>query len=183
MRGSSSHCSVAGPRSRLTRASEPLRRRTWRGARVEDGTRSEPRKLVRLGLWPTTRTFSWLAATRARSCWKSGRVAAGASAVESRIGRLVAGLGADERGGLQAALEGARDDEVELDLQALRTWASWRQWRLPSLSSGRLTSSSGLARRMPALAWRRIYRFIRADDSRRVDLLAVCKPLGRGSRT
>jgi hypothetical protein len=29
---------------------------------------------------------------------------------------FVAGLGADERCGLEAALEGARDDEVELDV-------------------------------------------------------------------
>jgi hypothetical protein len=30
---------------------------------------------------------------------------------------FVAGLGADERGGLEAAFEGAGDDEVELDVQ------------------------------------------------------------------
>lgn len=33
--------------------------------------------------------------------------------------RLVAGLGADERGGLEAALERARDDQVELDFQVI----------------------------------------------------------------
>lgn len=33
---------------------------------------------------------------------------------------LVAGLGADEGGGLEAALEGARDDEVELYVQCIQ---------------------------------------------------------------
>ena len=33
---------------------------------------------------------------------------------------LVAGLGADEGGGLEAALEGARDDEIELYLQCIQ---------------------------------------------------------------
>ncbi len=33
---------------------------------------------------------------------------------------FVAGLGADERGGLEAALEGAGDDEVELDVQGVQ---------------------------------------------------------------
>jgi hypothetical protein len=32
---------------------------------------------------------------------------------------LVAGLGADERGGLEAAFEWARDDEVELDVECV----------------------------------------------------------------
>jgi hypothetical protein len=32
---------------------------------------------------------------------------------------FVAGLGADERGGLEAALEGTRDDKVELDVQGI----------------------------------------------------------------
>lgn len=40
----------------------------------------------------------------------------GEGAGEQDLG-LVAGLGAEERGGLEAALEGARDDEIELDLE------------------------------------------------------------------
>jgi len=32
---------------------------------------------------------------------------------------VVAGLGADERGGLEAALEGAGDDEIELDVESV----------------------------------------------------------------
>ena len=58
--------------------------------------------------------------TRARSLWKSLRVASGARAVECRICDFVAGLGADERCGLEAALEGAGDDEVELDVQGVQ---------------------------------------------------------------
>ena len=42
-------------------------------------------------------------------------MAVGARAVEGGW-RLVAGFGADEGGGLHAALEGARDDEVERQL-------------------------------------------------------------------
>jgi hypothetical protein len=33
---------------------------------------------------------------------------------------FVAGLGADERGGLKAALEGAGDDQIELDVQRVQ---------------------------------------------------------------
>ena len=127
------------------------------------GTRSDPRKLVRLGLWPTTSRFSRLRESLEEflELFEGG---VGGEGVGVEDVGLVAGLGADQRGGLQAALERAGDDEVELDFMALRTWASCRQWRLPSLSRGRLTSRSGLARRVPALAWRRMKRFIRLQS-------------------
>ena len=48
------------PGSSERRAMAPLRRRTsgrW-GVGAELGRSSEPRKVCRLGLWPTTRRFS-----------------------------------------------------------------------------------------------------------------------------
>ena len=48
---------------------EPLRRRTLARGCGLAGTRSEPRKLVRLGLWPTTRSFR---ASRAFAAGASG---------------------------------------------------------------------------------------------------------------
>ncbi len=89
----------------------------------------------------------------------------GGEAVGEQDLGFVAGLGADEGGGLQAAFERAGDDEVELDFRALRTWASCRQWRLPSLSRGRFRSRRGFVRRIPALAWRRMKRFIVSSHS------------------
>ena len=44
-------------------------------------------------------------------------------------------------------LRGLETTRSKLRLRALRTWASWRHWVLPSLSRGRLMSRSGLARR------------------------------------
>jgi hypothetical protein len=73
---------------------------------------------------------------------------------------FVAGLSADEGGGLEAALEGARDDEVEADVKGIQNVGELRQWRLPSLSRGRLVSRIGLERAVPALACRRTKRFI-----------------------
>ena len=79
---------MAGPRVKLRRAREPLRRRTgaigWVMRQLMAGTRSEPRKLVRLGLWPTTSRFS-RSEYSLRSFWNLWRVASGASAVEWRI--------------------------------------------------------------------------------------------------
>ena len=60
MRGSSSHCRVAGPR-----VSESAGEGAFAQADLGGGvdarrwTSSEPRKVVRLGLWPTTSTFSY----------------------------------------------------------------------------------------------------------------------------
>ena len=48
---------------------------------------------------------------------ESLRVAAGARRVGEEDVGLVAGLGADEGGGLEAALEGAGDDQVELNVE------------------------------------------------------------------
>ena len=49
MRGSSSHCRVAGPRVRTTRASEPLRRRIC-GFRAGGGHEQRAEKAVRVGI-------------------------------------------------------------------------------------------------------------------------------------
>ena len=57
------------------------------GVGSDAGTRSEPRKLVRLGLWPTTSRFSWPRHSW-RSFWKSLRVASGAR----RVGDAGSGL-------------------------------------------------------------------------------------------
>ena len=105
MRGSSSPCRVAGPRVRTTRASEPLRRRILASG-LEVGTRSEPRKVVRLGLWPTTRRFSRFGALAEKLLEVfEGGVGGERSGVQD-LG-FVAGFGADERCGLEAALERA----------------------------------------------------------------------------
>ena len=79
-----------------------------------------PRKLVEVGVVADDEEVFVVVGTRERSFWKSLRVASGARALESRICGLVAGLGADEGGGLQAALERAGDDEVELYLQCVQ---------------------------------------------------------------
>ncbi len=107
-----------GPRVRLRRAIEPLRSRMLAGLVAAEGTRSVPRKSVRLGLWPTTRRFSAWAQSR-RSFWKSLEGGGGGESVGLEDLGLVAGLGADKGGGLEAALEGAGDDEVELNVEGV----------------------------------------------------------------
>ncbi len=68
---------------------------------------------MRLGLWPTTSRFS-LVAVLLEEFLEVFEGGGGGQAGGLQDGRLVAGLGADEGGGLEAALEGARDDEIEL---------------------------------------------------------------------
>jgi len=49
---------------------------------------------------------------------------------------FVAGLGADERGGLEAAFEGAGDDEVELDVQRVEHMSELEAMLLAFLIEG-----------------------------------------------
>ena len=60
--------------------------------------------------------------------------------------RFVAGLGADERGGLQAALEWAGDDEVELDVQGVQDMGELEAVALAFLVEGALEVEGGIGR-------------------------------------
>ena len=80
------------------------------------------------------------------------KVASGASAAEVRIlASYPISVPTSEAVCMQR-FKGLETMRSNWSFMALRTWASWRQWRLPSLSRGRLWSRTGLARFMPALA-------------------------------
>ena len=79
---------------------------------------SWPRNWLRLGLWPTTRTFSEAELSR-KQALELGEGCGGGEGVGDEDLLLVASLGGDELGGLLGALEGARDDEIEVELEGV----------------------------------------------------------------
>jgi hypothetical protein len=84
----------------------------------------------------------------------------GSESVGDLDGGFVAGLGAYQRGGLHAALEIAGDDEIELYFQRIQDIRELEAVAFAVFVQWRFLSRRGLARRVPALAWRRMKRFI-----------------------
>ena len=109
---------MAGPRARLTRAMEPLRRRIWARWECRAAIEERAEEGGEVGVVADDQHVFALGVVmqQALELLEGG---GGGERVGLQNGRLVAGLGADEGGGLQAALERAGDDEVELDVQRI----------------------------------------------------------------
>ena len=146
MRGSSSQCSAAGPRARLTRASEPLRRRTQarRGTGVQTaggagggGNEERAEEGGEVGVVADDEQVL-VAGALAQQLLELGEGGVWRERGGGEDFGLVAHLGADQRGGLHGALKRAGDDEVELELHGVEDMGELEAVALAVLVEGAL---------------------------------------------